>query len=130
MRVCRSATRLPTVMVSTATTATSAATPPSLEAVDKYAATGSGAPSYVAGAQACSGTAATLNAKPITMSETPTVASGANGAMAGARSARCSAPVAAYSRAAPTSETAVETTLITKNVTAAEVPAVVTLSRG
>src|SRR5689334_19969743 len=56
-------------------TSSSATTPPSLDVVDRYAAIGSGAPSYVAGAQAWAGTAATLNPSPTSSSTTPTLSS-------------------------------------------------------
>src|SRR6185437_698183 len=111
-----------------------AITPPSLEAVDRYAATGSGAPSYVTGAQACSGTAATLKLSPASSRTTPALTSGRRcGSTTVARAAeirsKCTAPVAAYSRAAPSSATAVDTTLTTKNVTAASEPAVLRVRR-
>src|SRR5947207_11729093 len=142
IRCCRSATRLPTVIVSVARTASVApatpsfgpnartvtariaTTPPSLDAVDRYAAMGTGAPSYVGGAHACSGTAATLKPRPTSTRTTPTVTSGARCGANGwstvdANRPKWTLPVAAYSRPAPSRVTAVDTTLTTKNVTAA-----------
>src|SRR5437762_3316686 len=87
---------------------------------------GSGAPSYVAGAHACSGTAATLNPNPTRTSTTPTVASGprrGSSAAAWFNRPKWTVPVAAYSSAAPSSVIAVATTLTTKNVTAASAEA-------
>src|SRR5439155_26909854 len=109
-------------------TSTIATTPPSFDAVDRYAAIGSGAPSYVGGAHACNGTAATLNPSPTSRSTTATVTKGSDGNderadNAEARRPKWTVPVAAYSSAAPSSVTAVATTLTTKNVTAASAEA-------
>src|SRR3954447_19690686 len=135
IRCWRSATRVPTISVAAArmptagpvtfhqagpastTTYTIAKRPPSFDAVDRYAAMGSGAPSYVVGAQACAGTAATLNAKPATTSSRPAPASGRAGPLtssAEARADRWTSPVAAYISAAPSSVTAVAATLVTR----------------
>src|ERR671918_167856 len=80
--------KLPTVIVSVASTAnagrhesatsgnplnistSSPTTPPIFDAVDRNAATGEGAPSYVSGAQKWNGTAEILNAKPTTTKNT------------------------------------------------------------
>src|SRR4051794_16951317 len=85
MFVWRRATRLPTVMVRAASTQNSgchtsladgkatntsvsrATKPAALEATDKNAVMGVGAPWYVSGAQVWNGTADTLKAKPTTM---------------------------------------------------------------
>ena len=84
----RKATRFPTVIVSTASTAkigrhVSATAgnapnirtrrptkPPIFDAVERNAATGEGEPSYVSGAQKWNGTAEILNAKPTTTKNT------------------------------------------------------------
>src|SRR4249919_1286951 len=81
--VCLSATRLPSVMVAieiaakigtqnaywwmnaTNMSCSSPAKPAALEATARKAATGTGAPSYVSGAQNWNGTADTLNANPM-----------------------------------------------------------------
>ena len=82
--VCLSATRLPSVIVAIDRTAkigvqnacwlmkptymscSSPANPAALDATARNAATGTGAPSYVSGAQNWNGTAETLNANPMT----------------------------------------------------------------
>ena len=82
---CCSATKLPIVIVAIDRTAkigvqnscwfgkatniscSRPANPAALDAVARNAATGTGAPSYVSGAQNWNGTALTLNAKPVTM---------------------------------------------------------------
>src|SRR5216683_4854588 len=84
MFVCRSATRLPIVMVIAASTqnkgcqtsllkgnatkssVSRATNPAAFDATDRKAVTGVGAPSYVSGAHVWNGTADTLNAKPTT----------------------------------------------------------------
>ena len=105
IRVWRNATMLPIVIVATASTARIgpvtasdgprastetyriAITPPTLLAVDRYAAIGVGAPSYVAGAHAWNGTAAILNASPARISTTAARVSGRS------RTARCDARI-------------------------------------
>src|SRR5439155_13829475 len=82
----------------------------------------------VGGAHACSGTAATLKPSPTRTSTIPTVASGAilgfsSAPRAAVNRPKWTVPVAAYSRPAPSSVTAVATTLTTKNVTAASAEA-------
>ncbi len=54
----------------------SATNPPALDATDKNAVTGVGAPSYVSGAQKWNGTALTLNANPTSDRKIATATSG------------------------------------------------------
>src|SRR5215203_5088785 len=96
MFVWRSASRLPTVIVSTDSTQTNgpytpssvgrATKPADLDATDRNAVTGSGAPWYVSGAQVWNGTADTLKANPAMTNTIATTVSPSSG-----RSARRSA---------------------------------------
>src|SRR3954466_2231236 len=92
--VCRSAIRLPTVIVSAAsvqnsgcqtllwfqnamyTRFSSATKPAAFDATDRNAVIGVGAPSYVSGAHVWNGTADTLNANPTTQKTMPRVTIG------------------------------------------------------
>src|SRR5690606_26459721 len=81
------------------------------------------------GAHAWNGTAATLNASPATTSTAPTRASGVRpgptpAASASASAPRWTTPVAAYSKAAPSSVTAAATTETTNIVSAPSAEAV------
>ena len=79
-----------------ASTITRPAKPAALDTTERYAATGTGAPTYTSGAQKWNGTAATLKAKPAMVRTTPTVATGeriAGSSSAVAMRSRWTAPV-------------------------------------
>src|SRR6266540_3837324 len=139
---CRSATRLPSVIDAadstaiagpqvapyagnaTTTISSSPATPPALDTVARYAATGTGAPWYTSGAHQWNGTRVILKPKPVSTRTTAAVTSGrvrtsARAASAAAIRSRWTVPVNPYTSAMPSSITALAVTETSRNFTAA-----------